>query len=72
VLVDGQGRRSYVTSIAYGPSLRQNIALAYIPAEYAQEGRELVMEYFAEQYPMRIEVVGCRPLYDPGDERLKS
>ena len=65
VLVDMVGRRSYVTSIAYGPSIGKNIALGYIPKEYATEGRELIMEYFGEQFPLRIEAVGCKALYDP-------
>ncbi len=71
VLVDDVGRRSYVTSVVYGPSIGKNIALGYIPREYAQEGRTLVMEYFHEHYPIRIEAVGYRALYDPENERLK-
>ena len=44
VLVDELGRRSYVTSIAYGPSVGKNIALGYLPHDYAVEGKELIME----------------------------
>ncbi|MGD8430799.1 MAG: FAD-dependent oxidoreductase, partial [Ectothiorhodospiraceae bacterium] len=65
VLVDSVGRRSYANSVAYGPSLGVNIVLGYIPHEYAQEGRELEMEYFSERYRLRIESVGYRALYDP-------
>ena len=50
VLVDELGRRSYITSIAYGPSVGKNIALAYLPRDYAKEGRELRMEYFEESF----------------------
>lgn len=71
VPVDELGRRSYVTSVEYGPSLGKNIALGYLPPEYAQEGRVLTMEYFHEQYPLQVEAVGYRALYDPSNERLK-
>jgi glycine cleavage system aminomethyltransferase T/glycine/D-amino acid oxidase-like deaminating enzyme len=72
VLVDDRGRRSVITSIAYGPSVGKNIALGYLPERYAQEGRALVMEYFGEHYPLRVAGVGQRALYDPSNERPKS
>jgi len=72
VLVDGLGRRSYATSVAYGPTIGKNIALAYVPVEYAEKGRMLMMEYFGESFPMRIEAVGYESLYDPGNARPKS
>jgi len=72
VLVDSLGRRSYVTSIAYGPSLGKNIALAYLPHEYCQQGRELAMEYFAETFPLEVAAVGYRALYDPDNLRPRS
>ncbi|MDR9440839.1 MAG: FAD-dependent oxidoreductase [Halomonas sp.] len=72
VPVDALGRRSYVTSIAYGPSLGRNIALAYLPPEHAREGRTLRLEYFAEHYPMRVTAVGYRALYDPEGERARG
>lgn len=72
VLTDELGRRSYVTSIAYGPSVGKNIALGYLPYKYCEEGRQLVMEYFHEQYPIQIEAVGYRALYDPDNERPRS
>lgn len=65
VLVDELGRRSYTTSIAYGPSVGKNIALAYLPKAYAEEGRELALEYFDEPFPVKVELVGCKGLYDP-------
>ena len=64
-LIDSQGRRSYTTSIAFGPSIGKNIALAYLPYEYCKEGQELLIEYFGEQYPVKVEAVGYKPLYDP-------
>jgi glycine cleavage system aminomethyltransferase T/glycine/D-amino acid oxidase-like deaminating enzyme len=72
VLVDSLGRRSYVTSIAYGPSLGKNIALGYLPYEYCEVGRELLLEYFHEQDPIEVEAVGYRPLYDPENARPRS
>lgn len=71
VLVDSEGRRSYMTSSAYGPSVGKTILLGYIPYEYAQEERELALEYFNERFPIRIEAVGYRALYDPENVRLK-
>lgn len=71
-LVDRRGRRSYVTSAGTGPSVGKHILMAYIPAEYAEEGRQLAVEYMGQRYPVTIEVVGSRPLFDPGNERLKS
>ncbi|TFH88022.1 FAD-dependent oxidoreductase [Billgrantia azerbaijanica] len=72
VLVDAEGRRSYVTSTAYGPSVGKVIALGYLPVEYAREGQTLAMEYFGEHYPLRVEAVGYRALYDPDNQRARS
>lgn len=72
VLTDDKGRRSYNTSVVYGPSVGKNILLGYIPREYAEEGRELALEYFCEQYPVTIEAVGYRALFDPENARVQS
>ena len=72
VLVDDLGRRSYTTSIAYGPSVGRNLMLAYLPVDYCQTGRELSMEYFNESYPVRVDAVGYQPIYDPDNERPRS
>ncbi|MFY0990863.1 GcvT family protein [Halomonas sp. C05BenzN] len=72
VLVDSLGRRSYVTSIAYGPSVGEIIALGYLPVEHARVGHTLLMEYFGEHYPLRVEAVGHRALYDPENHRPKG
>jgi glycine cleavage system aminomethyltransferase T/glycine/D-amino acid oxidase-like deaminating enzyme len=72
VLVDDLGRRSYTTSIAYGPSVGKTIALAYLPRAYCEDGRELSIEYFNESYPVKVAAVGYKPLYDPGNTRPKS
>jgi glycine cleavage system aminomethyltransferase T/glycine/D-amino acid oxidase-like deaminating enzyme len=72
VLFDELGRRSYTTSIAFGPSVGKTIAMGYLPYSYCKEGNELVMEYFAEHFPMKVEAVGNKPLYDPSNERARS
>jgi glycine cleavage system aminomethyltransferase T len=71
-LVDALGRRSYTTSIAYGPTIGRNIALAYLPWAYCQEGRKLVVQYFDETYPVEVAAVGYKPLYDPGNAKPRS
>lgn len=72
VPVDASGRRSYASSIAFGPSVGKNIALGYLPPAYAEKGRQLWLEYFGQQYPIVVEAVGCVGLYDPDNARLKS
>ncbi|EXL09881.1 GcvT family protein [Aquamicrobium defluvii] len=71
-LVDELGRRSYTTSIAYGPTLAKNIALAWLPWSYCQEGRELAVEYFGETYPVEVAAVGYKSLYDPENLKPRS
>jgi len=71
-LIDRQGRRSYTTSIVYGPTVGKNIALGYLPLDYCQQGRELLIEYFGEQYKVVVESVGYKPLYDPENIKPKS
>ena len=64
-LVDDLGRLSYTTSVAYGPSIGKNIALAYLPWSHCQQGRKLIVEYFGETYPVEVAAIGYTPLYDP-------
>ena len=71
-LVDELGRRSFTTSVAYGPTLGKNIALAYLPWAFCQEGRKLEVEYFGETYPVEVAAVGYRPLYDPENLKPRS
>jgi glycine cleavage system aminomethyltransferase T/glycine/D-amino acid oxidase-like deaminating enzyme len=71
-LVDALGRRSYTTSIAFGPSIGKNIALAYLPHAYCQEGRKLSVQYFGETYPVEVAGVGYKPLYDPENAKPRS
>ena len=71
-LVDSLDRLSYTTSIAFGPTIGKNIALGYLPWDYCQEGRELLVEYFGEHYPVRVEAIGYKPLYDPENLKPRS
>ncbi|WP_430474637.1 GcvT family protein [Thalassospira lucentensis] len=71
-LIDELGRRSYTTSIAFGPTIGQNIALAYLPWDYCQEGRKLTVSYFDEIYPVEVVGIGYKPLYDPENLKPRS
>lgn len=71
-LIDGLGRRSFTTSIAYGPTVGKNIALAYLPWAYCQLGRKLTVTYFDETYPVEVAGVGYAPLYDPESLKPRS
>jgi len=64
-IVDELGRRSYTTSMAFGPTIGKNIILGYLPHDYAVKGRKLSVEYFTESYPVEVVGVGYEPLYDP-------
>ena len=72
-LTDAKGRRSYVTSAGAGPSLGKYILLAYLPPERAVEGStDLAIEYMTERFPVTVEVVGSRPIFDPENERVRA
>ena len=71
-IVDAHGRGSYTTSAGAGPSVGKYLLMAYLPPEHAQLGTELLVEYFAEQYPVTVAVVGSTPLFDPGNERMRK
>jgi glycine cleavage system aminomethyltransferase T len=72
VIIDSHGRRSYTTSMAFGPSLGVNIAMGYLPADKAVEGDTVLIEYFGEQYEAKVMKVGYGALLDPTNERPKS
>ncbi|MFL5777950.1 MAG: glycine cleavage T C-terminal barrel domain-containing protein, partial [Chloroflexota bacterium] len=72
LLVDGKGRRSYVTSAGSGPSVGKHLLMAYLPPEQAREGTSLAVEYFGERYPVTVAVAGSRPLFDPDNARIRS
>ena len=72
VLIDDLCRRSYTTSIAYGPSIGKTIALAYLPHAYCELGRELQVQYFGDVYPVKVVAVGYNTLYDPENIKQRS
>jgi glycine cleavage system aminomethyltransferase T len=72
VPIDSKGRRSYLSSIAFGPTIGKNIGLGYLPVEFCQEGRKLITEYLGEQFPMEVAAVGYKPLYDPENKLPRS
>jgi glycine cleavage system aminomethyltransferase T/glycine/D-amino acid oxidase-like deaminating enzyme len=72
VLVDDEGRESYVTSAGTGPTVGKHLLMAYLPQAYAEEGEQLQVEYMGEHYPVTVEVAGSRPLFDPSNDRIRS
>ena len=71
-LVDSEGRRSFTTSIAYGPTIGKNIALGYLPHGHAVKGKKFHVEYFGDTYPVEVAGVGYEPLYDPENLKPRS
>ena len=71
-IVDAKGRPSYVTSAGSGPSVGKYLLMGYLPPEYAKEGQDLVVEYMGEPYPVKVEVAGPTPLFDPDNSRMKA
>ena len=70
--MDSLGRRSFTTSMAYGPTIGKTIMLAYLPHEKAVLGAQFEIEYFNERYPVVVAGVGYQPLYDPQSLKPRS
>ena len=66
-LMDGKGRRSYVTSAGSGPSVGKHLLMAYLPPDQAVVGNQLAVEYFGELYPVTVAVAGCHAAVRPGE-----
>jgi len=72
-LTDAKGRRSYVTSAGAAPSLGKYVLMSYLPPEHAVEGStDLAVEYMTERFPVTVDVVGARPIFDPENTRIRS
>jgi glycine cleavage system aminomethyltransferase T len=71
-IVDAKGRPSYVTTAGSGPSVGKHILMAYLPPEHAREGNKLQVQYMGERYPVTVDVVGARSLFDPENTRVRS
>ena len=61
ILIDGRGRRSFVTSAGSGPSLGRHLMYAYLPADRARAGEPLAVECFGASYPATVLAVGAVP-----------
>jgi glycine cleavage system aminomethyltransferase T/glycine/D-amino acid oxidase-like deaminating enzyme len=59
----------YVTSAAYGYSIGQGIAYAWLPMELAEPGQHVEIGYFGERVPA---TVTAEPLFDPAMTRLRG
>lgn len=71
-LVDGRGRRSYVTSAGPAPSLERFVMLAYLPPERAEPGALLQVEYLGVRLPAVVLAVGRTAPFDPEHVRVKG
>src|SRR5207253_888577 len=71
-LLDGKGRRSYVTSAGAGPSVSKHILMAYLPPSDAVVGAELAVEYMGERYPVTVAAADSTPLFDPANARVRA
>ena len=71
-LVDGEGRRAYVTSAGAGPSIGKHILMAYLPPENANVGEELLVEYLGEQYPVTVQTNDATAAFDPENARIRA
>lgn len=65
----GDAAVGYVTSAAYGYSVGQSIAYAWLPPELSEEGTWLDIGYFGERHPA---TVAEEPLFDPAMKRMRS
>ena len=71
-IIDGKGRRSYVTSAGSGPSVGKYILMAYLPPELARVGYGAARRVFAEAYPVTVAVAGNAALFDSDNLRMRA
>jgi glycine cleavage system aminomethyltransferase T/glycine/D-amino acid oxidase-like deaminating enzyme len=71
-LVDGHGRRSYVTSAGSAPSLGKHLLMAYLPPDMATAGNQLAVSYMEQLYPVTVAATDSTPLFDPTNERIRG
>ena len=72
VLADRNGRRSFVTTAASGPSVGKHLLMAYLPVEEAVVGNRLAVEYIGELYPVTVAAVGATAVFDPENLRMRG
>lgn len=59
----------YVTSAAYGYSIGQSIAYAWLPPGLSEEGTKVEVQYFGERHGA---TVAEEPLFDPAMKRMRG
>jgi glycine cleavage system aminomethyltransferase T/glycine/D-amino acid oxidase-like deaminating enzyme len=59
----------YVTSAAYGYSIEQSIAYAWLPPGLSEEGEKVEVAYFGERHGA---TVAEEPLFDPAMKRMRG
>jgi glycine cleavage system aminomethyltransferase T len=72
VLADRNGRRSFVTTAASGPSVGRHLLMAYLPIEEAVVGNRLAVEYIGELYPVTVLAAGPAAVFDPDNARMRG
>ncbi|MEW6637480.1 MAG: FAD-dependent oxidoreductase, partial [Actinomycetota bacterium] len=65
----GRDAVGYVTSAAYGYSVGESIAYAWVPPELAEEGVRVEIRYFGERYGA---AVAEEPLFDAAMKRMRG
>ena len=68
IIIDGDAV-GYVTSAGYCPTIAASVAYGYLPADHANPGSRVEIEYFASRHGA---VVSPDPLFDPKGERLRA
>jgi glycine cleavage system aminomethyltransferase T len=63
-----RGAVGYVTSAAYGHTIGRAIAYAWLPAELAEPGTPVEVEYFGRRVAARV---AAEPLFDPEQARIR-
>jgi glycine cleavage system aminomethyltransferase T len=71
-LVDGKGRRSFVTTAGAAPSVGKHVLMSYLPPEHAHVGEQLAVEYMGERYPVTVAANDSTPIFDPENARIRS
>ena len=71
-LMDRDGRRSFVTTAASGPSVGKHLLMAYLPVEVATVGTQLAVEYVDDRYPVTVAAVGPTAVFDADGAHLRS
>ena len=68
-IFSGEQAVGVVTSAEYGHRVRENLAMAFVDAPFADLGSELSVQFLGERFGARV-VEPCR--YDPDNERVRA